>query len=448
MNLTNSSEENVKVHIVLKILDALGYTSELELEHSYGHERPDIIIKCFDFDQPIVIEVKGGKENLNKHISQLERYSYSFSSLISILTNGFETYIYSPFWKRPTFEKRLIFGFSLKQLENETCVNGLYSLLNKEQGFKKIKEYVCQLESKIIQTEGEIETIKQHKNQTKKEIDTLFVKYPNIKDLINHIAFLDSTVKNEIEEYQSKENELVVFDEKIKNLKSDLPRSLFAARLFKAPIVKTNKKITPTQEFVGNEDFWMGITDEVINIRALNNGQQIALCKSKTKSNHRIFLISKKSYNSAFEPSDIGKKLMDEPIIYKYTQHVAEIEFIEIPGTNRTFWEEMGNIGEFNLWDIDNGPYLYFTRNSNARKKKYFWLFRVYQLPFKINEEKDFSRPHMTNSKIHNRDVLSKVQKAFKNNECQPVISDSDYQKRKNKIIDLIKTFQPNVMHR
>ncbi|MDP2845062.1 MAG: type I restriction enzyme HsdR N-terminal domain-containing protein, partial [Candidatus Methanoperedens sp.] len=108
-NINGYTEENVKIHVVIKLLEILGHSDHLDLEHTYSTDRPDIVIK--GFEMPILIEVKGAKEDIDAHIPQIYNYSYNNCSLLSVLTNGKLFYFFSPFWKRKSFEERLILSF-------------------------------------------------------------------------------------------------------------------------------------------------------------------------------------------------------------------------------------------------------------------------------------------------------------------------------------------------
>ncbi len=72
INVGGYNEENVKIHVVIKLLDILGHRDHLDMEHSYGANRPDIFIK--GFEQPIIVEVKGANENL-----KIQEIAYKYS---------------------------------------------------------------------------------------------------------------------------------------------------------------------------------------------------------------------------------------------------------------------------------------------------------------------------------------------------------------------------------
>lgn len=199
--------------------------------------------------------------------------------------------------------------------------------------------------------------------------------------------------------------------------------------------------ITATLDSEKKKIFSMGISDEVINIRALQNGQQIILCENIEKSSRYIFLVAKSSFASDFEPSEEGRKLMHNPIVESYsTRYVAEINYLPIPGKNRSFWEELYDGQEFNLWSIDSGPLKYFNRSQ--RKKMLLWIFRVYEMPFEIKAKVDFKPPHMNNTSICNPDTLKKIQSGFDNGQFTPVLSAADFERRATRIKEIADKYR------
>lgn len=189
------------------------------------------------------------------------------------------------------------------------------------------------------------------------------------------------------------------------------------------------------------EKFSMGISDEVINIRALQNGKQIILCKTTERSSHYIFLVAKSSFTSDFKPSEEGRKLMHKPIIEsEIIRHVAKIDYLPIPGRNRDFWQELYDGQEFNLWSIDSGPLKYFSRSQ--KNKMLLWIFRVYKMPFEMKTKVDFNPPRMNNTTICNPDTLKRIQSGFDNGEFTPVISSADFERRAARIKEIADKYR------
>lgn len=191
---------------------------------------------------------------------------------------------------------------------------------------------------------------------------------------------------------------------------------------------------------VSPDDFSMGVVDEVINIRALRAGEQIVLCKTYRKSNNRIFLLPKVSFASDFEPSEFAEPFLAEPVRRDVTRHVAEIEYLSVPGESRAFWEELFKLGEFNLWDVDEGPLVYFEGVED--KRALLWILRVYELPFRLAEGEDFERGRRGTASITNDESLRKIQAAFAQGECEPVVADPEFERRNQVIISTAQRFE------
>ena len=90
--------------------------------------------------------------------------------------------------------------------------------------------------------------------------------------------------------------------------------------------------------------------------------------------------------------------------------------------------------------EIESGPLRYFTRTDIPKSRQYLWLFRVYKMPFTIELGKDFARQR-DNLKLINFEKLDKIQKEFDKGNCEPVLSDNEYNNRKNKIVEVVKAF-------
>ena len=127
---------------------------------------------------------------------------------------------------------------------------------------------------------------------------------------------------------------------------------------------------------------------------------------------------------------------MREPIISSDTsKYVTKIEYLHIPGKNKEFWQELSNEGEFELWDIDRGPIKYFTKSTE--KKMLLCIFRVYEMPFEIKKDVDFTRGPRGNNKIINPETLKKIQSGFDEEKFSPVLRDDEFEKRTRKIREI-----------
>ncbi len=220
-NINGYTEENVKIHVVIKLLEILGHSDHLDLEHTYGTNRPDIRIK--GFEMPILIEVKGANEDIDSHIPQIKNYSYNMDSLISVLTNGYRFYFFSPFWKRKSFEERLILSFSLEDLRKEEIANKVISLLYRDMGFKQIYKNIELLENEILTKEEEIDKKQRDISNLETKVKSIKEKYPNIEELKKHVEYLDQKIKSEIQEFLSINEQISEFKEEIGRLRKQIP---------------------------------------------------------------------------------------------------------------------------------------------------------------------------------------------------------------------------------
>jgi len=85
-------EEDVKIKVVVPILQCLGYRlADLSFEYS----GMDIFVKGLPKGCGLIVEVKKLGENLGKHLVQLKRYIEQVEALLGIITNGDEFWIFT-----------------------------------------------------------------------------------------------------------------------------------------------------------------------------------------------------------------------------------------------------------------------------------------------------------------------------------------------------------------
>lgn len=435
------NEENVKHHIVIPLLRLLGYDSELDLEVSQGTDRPDILIK--GFIQPIVVETKGTTARIQDHLEQIHRYSHTFNALISIITNGHQWLVFSPYWRRSSFVNRLILSFSIDQLNDPSIAEAVTFLMAKSLGLAGITQNLAIQEKNIERIEQDIAELQEKRHAKKKQAETIEQKYPRLNQLKVDIALFMPEIQAELKMHDELQNEIENISMSIRALEVTLPMPQSISSQMVAVQVRpaarpANSIISKPNEF--NSDFELGISDEAINILALQRGEQISLCKSIKKNNHHIFLASKVSFNSDFTPSPAGLRLQHGHMIDRNCQYVAALEYLSIPGRNRNFWQAMKDAGEFCLWEIDKGPYEYFMRSQKS--KELLWLLRVYLMPFKMIDGRDFHRGPRGNLKVANAETLARVQNGFFQNTFKPVLEAGEYQRRKQEISAIAKRFR------
>ncbi|MRR28786.1 hypothetical protein EG834_00265 [bacterium] len=195
---------------------------------------------------------------------------------------------------------------------------------------------------------------------------------------------------------------------------------------------------------VKSDDFRMGIANEVVNIRALQQGKQIIICKADTKTNKHIFIVSQSTFSSKYKTSKNGRAFEYKPIVEDVrTRYIATLEYMSIPGQKELFWEKLYTMNEFNLWTIKEGPQKYFE-DKTKKTKMYLWFFKVYEMTFEITRDVDFTKPHFMNTKIINDDTLIRIQNGFRNSEFTPVLSDNAYDERKKRIIRVVNEYTNN----
>jgi len=183
-------------------------------------------------------------------------------------------------------------------------------------------------------------------------------------------------------------------------------------------------------------DFKCGLVDEVVNIRALAKGYQIISCKTREAcTSNYVYLREMVTFKSKFKLSPNANQFMNNPPNPHGVSYISKIEYVNIPYDKRRFWEQMYNNGEFNLWDIQDGPEKLFKTIS---KNHYFVFFRVYKLPFEIHSGIDYNICGRSET-INNGMTLIKMQNAYNKCECEPILNNDEYEKRYKKIMNVIK---------
>ena len=167
------AEENVKIHIVVPLLNHLGYeNTDLDFEHMVRSIFADIVVEI-DNKPRISIECKDLDENLDAHLEQAFQYACWKGFMLLVLTNGKEFRVYKTWEVGTELEERLLFSSSLENLpESFFREKGLWDTLS--------KDYVIIL-SKFID--------KWREAQSK---FPLLASYIDIDGLFDHIAILPS----------------------------------------------------------------------------------------------------------------------------------------------------------------------------------------------------------------------------------------------------------------
>lgn len=135
-------EENVKIKIVIPLLELLGYNSQqdMDFEHHVENKRADIAL-LFDNKPKLLVETKDLDETLDNHVNQGLNYAYYKGVEWVVLTNGLEIRIYKSFIPgTPNPKDRLLFLTTLQKLPES--FDTLLELVGKEhlQEAKKLTE--------------------------------------------------------------------------------------------------------------------------------------------------------------------------------------------------------------------------------------------------------------------------------------------------------------------
>ncbi len=139
---TGACEENVKIKIVIPLLNLLGYDTQqdMDFEHHVRNKRADIAL-LFENKPKLLVETKDLDENLDNHVNQGLIYAYEKGIEWVMLTNGLEIRIYKSFIPGISNPKdRLLFETALRELPQS--FDNLLELVGKEhlQKAKKLNE--------------------------------------------------------------------------------------------------------------------------------------------------------------------------------------------------------------------------------------------------------------------------------------------------------------------
>lgn len=132
-NEVGHTEENVKLKIVVPLLELLGHKRE-DLEFEYRTSKGgkiDIFIKNVPSVCKVIIDTKNYDENLAAHVDQIKAYTFEESAFLAILVNGSEIRIYSPI-KGVAFERSLLYVIERQKLTDKKWWGILSGFLCKE----------------------------------------------------------------------------------------------------------------------------------------------------------------------------------------------------------------------------------------------------------------------------------------------------------------------------
>jgi hypothetical protein len=116
------------------------------------------------------------------------------------------------------------------------------------------------------------------------------------------------------------------------------------------------------------------------------------------------------------------------------SSHIADVEYLLVPGNKLKFWERLYNEKLFPYWDPAGGPYS-FMKNVSPNSQ-YIAICRVYKIDRTI-EENDVIRSR-TGAKLK-EEKLKEIKEAIKTKT--PVLSDNGFNRIKAKIKEIIYEF-------
>ncbi|MEM0139666.1 MAG: type I restriction enzyme HsdR N-terminal domain-containing protein [Ferroplasma sp.] len=193
-----STEENVKQKIIVPLLEILGHKrQDLEFEYKTSNGgRIDIFIKNVSSDCKVLIETKNYNEDLSGYVEQIKGYTFSESSLISILANGSEFRIYSPL-RGVAFERSLLYSIKRRNLVDESVIQILENLLGYDNlKNKKALEHIISREEEIKRVMTEEDKINSDHEETIEGIDEeIESKKDKIKELNGDVNILENEKK-------------------------------------------------------------------------------------------------------------------------------------------------------------------------------------------------------------------------------------------------------------
>ena len=133
-SLNSLSEADISLGVVLRILDALSWSTynrrEVSPEYSVENRWVDYALLIGNTPQ-VFIEVKKGGEQLEKHQEQLLDYAFRQGVKIAILTNGVTWWFYLSL-RAVSWEQRKFATVELDKQDKETIVQNLVGLLGRE----------------------------------------------------------------------------------------------------------------------------------------------------------------------------------------------------------------------------------------------------------------------------------------------------------------------------
>ena len=144
------SEENVKVKLILPLLQFLGYDIINDLD--FERLSADIVVVDDNSTPILIIETKAWEAQIKNHLDQCLEYTLKLRVPFIVITSGQQTALYSSLLNSDRLnETKPIIEFDLKDLLNKNSkdvLSRLYSLISKDslsKGSKELKKAIVAL---------------------------------------------------------------------------------------------------------------------------------------------------------------------------------------------------------------------------------------------------------------------------------------------------------------
>ncbi len=402
-----TSEEDVKINFIVPLLEALG-----RYRINFEHKRKDIIVrKGLHSRCSLLVETKRYGEPLFQHLSQLQRYWNEERTLLAILTNGEEIWIFSPFWVGKQFEDTIIMKIRRAQLTNKEIKDALFNIMSKEaltsgealENVRKMEDQIENAEKKKKELEEQKLNLESEKNKLEKEMEQKIQR-----------------IREEYEKhFYNITKELSRIDEQIKEIDEKIPKL--------PERTKSSPSLPPDEDYCVADIS----TYDHVNYWGLALGRQIMVC-TKKKGKNKWFLWYKKGRIPKYKLSPEGKEFLRSMPEPHGSSYIADVEYLLVPGNKLEFWERLYNEKIFPYWDPVGGPYS-FMKNIPPTNQ-YIAICRVYKINRTI-EENDVIRSR-AGAKLK-EEKLKEIKEAIKTKT--PVISDNEFNRIKAKIKEIIR---------
>lgn len=174
-----------------------------------------------------------------------------------------------------------------------------------------------------------------------------------------------------------------------------------------------------------------GRIDDLVNYWALVNGDQIIICRRHLSGDH-LLVWPKKSEVSKYQwvLSQSGNAYLKSQPRFIESCFVSDVEYIPIRGTHREIWDKLFAEREFCMWEPTE-PRRYFAKGRNPH---YLAFYRIYRANINVSRN-DVRERGQLYVEITNKDILARLL----NLEKIAVVSDDDFKKRKEKILNIVK---------